>query len=126
MQTLLELQGRWMVASKRGYVNLEALTLFVTLLPVACVTCRYVAVYLLVLSGFPRSSSGACSALIYSGESAVERELNMMFCYEETRRGYCEEFAISYLLYSFPEPLDLSWHVNLIMKRWTIVLLWVA
>jgi hypothetical protein len=62
----------------------------------------------------------------YSGESAVERELNMMFCYEETRRGYCEEFAISYFLYSCPEPLDLSWHVNLIMKRWTIVLLWVA
>jgi hypothetical protein len=42
-----------MVASKRGYVNLEALTLFVTLLLVAYVTCRYVAVYLLVLSGFP-------------------------------------------------------------------------
>ncbi len=110
-----------MVASKRGYVNLEALTLFVTLLLVACVTCRYVAVYLPVLSGFPRSSSGHVLLL-----SAVERELNMMFCYEETRRGYCEEFVISYLLYSFPEPPDLSWNVNFIMKRWTIVLLWVA
>jgi len=48
MQTNLELQGRRMGSSKRGYESLGALTLSVTLLPVACVTCRYANVDLLV------------------------------------------------------------------------------